>query len=305
MPKYVEEYQVLDKQGNPVGPKQVFEAETQNELVAKLRTAHQNASSKLYETRLAVKLGTLMEPDPDRPILTFEPRPLSADELVRIDNLRKDPRTAAEANKILLESEFGAPLEDIRRTLRASEENSRIQSMRYEIELFKAAHPEYVECEANKDKLIQFVVKKQWGLTKKNLELAFEELSSEGLLTVQAPAPVVSNEPPPPPTPIVEVAPLPPEVPVAVPMIPETAATVAPQEVTIPPVQAQPAPEPRQLSSSGLGRSNGSTNVPPEKPKVKGITRAEIAKMPSEEYGRRLRTDPEFVKQVEAMLAER
>lgn len=302
MSKFTEEYQIHDKQGNPVGPTQIFHYDDFEDLARQLKVAHLNVGMAYHEQRLANKLGTLMEPDPDRPLLTFEPRPLSADELVRVNNLAKDPRTAAEANKILLEAELGAPLEDIRRTLRTSEENSRIQSMRYEIELFKAAHPEYVESESNRDTIIQFVTKKKWALTKKNLELAFEELSNDGLLTVQAAAPPVPEPVPvPEPTPVVAVVPPPPEpLPAPTPTIPVVEANVPPVVATIP-----PEPETRPLSSSGLSRASGSVNVPPVAPKAKGITRAEIAKMTSEEYGKKLRTDPVFAKQVDALLAER
>lgn len=303
MTKLVREYQVRDKEGNPIGYPQKFESETPEEMIDLLETAHKNAASKLYETKLAVKLGTMMEPDPDDPITTFDEKPLTADERVRINNLIRDPKTADEGYQSLLEAKLGAPLEKVRKTLQKTEEHNRIESMRYEIELFKYAHPEYVDSEANKDTMIKFINKKQWALTKKNLELAFEELGSEGLLTVQVKPPATTE------TPVAAVVPIPvAATPEATPVVP-----APPAEPVIPvspfpaaaPISATPA-EPVRVpsSSSGLGRANGSVQSPPAPPKAKGITRAELTKLSSEEYGRRLRTDKEFERQVKALLGE-
>lgn len=306
MSKYTEEYLILDRQGNQLGPKQIFEAETPEEMISKLKGAHQNAAAKLYETKLAVKLGTMLEPDSDQPIQTFQEKSLSADELVKVNTLLKDPKTAPDAYKTLLEAQFGAPVDVIRKILQQTELNNRVETMREHVELFKYAHPEYVDSETNKEKMLKFLDKKKWPITKKNLELAYEELGGEGLLVTQTPIPAVAAQPA--PSPVTSVPePVAPAVPTlaaapALPSQPEIPAVVTPAA----PISAVPAEVRSELapslSSTGLGRSNGVLSTPPEPPKAKGITRAELAKMTSTDYERKLRLDPEFVKSVEALL---
>lgn len=301
-----EEYQVTDKQGNAIGPKQVAIGEGPDEvsalkdLTAKLKSMHQNSSAKLYEVKLANKLGTMMEPDPDQPILTYEEKPLTADELVRVQNLLKDPKTAPEAYRLLLEAQFGAPVEKIRQTLRDTEINNRVEFMRQEVERFKLAHPEYVECKSNQDAMNGYILKNNWALTVKSLEKAFEDLSAEGLLVVQVkeadpeiPAPAPASEAIPASSPA-EAPAIPPVQDIPVPPTP-------PAPISAEATETRPAVAPPS-SSSGLSRANASVSGPPAPPKAKGITRAEIAQMDSKTYGERLRTDPLFAKAVDEML---
>src|SRR5271166_2631312 len=106
--KFVIQTQLKDPQtGDPVGPLQYFEADTLEELLEKKDAAHANAAVKLYETRKAVKLGILIEPDKDEPIPTYEEHLLTADERVRIDRMLKDPATQSEAINLLLEAKLG------------------------------------------------------------------------------------------------------------------------------------------------------------------------------------------------------
>jgi hypothetical protein len=97
-----------DEQGNSVGPLQYFSAPTMEELLEKKDAAHANAALKLYETRKANRLGTFLEPDKDTPLKTFEERPLTADERVKITKALNDPATTIEAFKSLSEAVYGA-----------------------------------------------------------------------------------------------------------------------------------------------------------------------------------------------------
>lgn len=293
--KWIREYQPKDESGYPVGPPQRFEADTQQELIDKLAAAHENASSALYRTRQQVKLGTMLEPDPDEPILTFEPRPLTADERVKLTKDLSDPAKAADAHRVLLEAELGAPIETVRASLREGEIAKRVTSIRQAIAQFKAETPEYVECELNSDNMKKYMEKKgkdgtPLRYTVKNLKIAFEDLKNSSLLTLQAPKAAVT-EPAPKADPPAAAAPVPPEA------IPPAATT--PPAIPVPVTEVRP-----KNSSSGLGRENSSAAPSSEAPKTVGISIRDINKMSASEYNEKLR-DPEFRKAVEALYAKK
>jgi hypothetical protein len=290
--KWIETYQPADENGLPVGPLQRFEADTQKELIEKLKAAHMNASVKLYQTRKAVKLGAVLEPDPDEPLQTFEERQLTAEERVKVTKMLNDPATATEAYKIMMEAQFGASAEVIRARFRQLEINNRVENIRDAIEQFVKETPEYVESQSNGELIKKYMEKHKLRYTAKNLKIAFEDLMESSLLTVQAPkvekttpAPAASAE-------LVAAAPAPePAIPAQV-ITPAPAIPAVPTEV-----------RPRQ-SSSGLGRSNSSAVPEVTALKTTGITIRDINKMTAKEYQESLK-DPEFRKQVDALYAKK
>lgn len=279
--------QFKDEGGNAVGPLQYFEADSLEELLEKKDAAHQNAAVKLYETRRANKLGNALEPDKDEPIQTYESRALTADERIKVTKALNDPATAPEAYRTLLEAEFGAPAESIREALRQVEINKRVAIIQYAIAEFKAAHPEYVESAQNKETLTKYMDKKGYAYTKKNLEIAFEELVRDELLLIRAkaaepnPAPVVPAAGAPPPPPVIPVVATP------APVIPEESVEVRARQ-----------------SSSGLSRSDSSAAPGAPAPKASGITIRDINRMTAKEYQESLK-DPEFRKQVDALYGKK
>lgn len=279
--------QFKDEQGNAVGPLQYFEADSLEELLEKKDAAHQNAAVKLYETRKANKLGTLLEPDKDEPIQTFEERPLTADERVKLTKALNDPQTSLEAFRTLSEAVYGAPAEKIREALRQVEIDKRVGNIQFAIGEFKSAHPEYVESAENKNNLLKYLEKKQWPITKKNLEIAFDELVRDELILVRAPKAAEPN-----PAAATPPAGAPPSVP-AIPA-PTTPAPAIPDE---------PVVVPRQ-SSSGLSRSDSSAVPGGAAPKASGITIRDINRMTAKEYQEALK-DPEFRKQVDALYGKK
>jgi len=286
--KFTIQTQFKDEQGNPVGPLQYFEADTLEELLEKKDIAHQNAAVKLYETRKANRLGTMLEPDKDEPIQTFEERPLTADERVKVTKALNDPSTAPEAVRTLIEAQFGASAETIREALRQVEISKRVADIQYAISEFKSAHPEYVESPSNKEILLKYMEKKGYAITKKNLEIAFEDLRRDELILVRAPK---APEPSAPVTPVADA-------PAPTPAIPDAATTPAP---AIPDV---PTDVRVKQSSSGLGRSNSSVVPGAPAPKTNGITIRDINRMNAKEYAEALK-DPEFKKAVDALYAKK
>jgi hypothetical protein len=286
--KWIREYQPKDENGYPVGPPQRFEADTQQELIDKLAAAHENASAALYKTRAQVKLGTLLEPDPEEPIRTFEARTLTADERIKLTKDLSDPARAAEAHRTLLEAELGAPLETVRTTLRDAEIQKRVESIKAAIDAFRKEHPEYIDSESNGDKIKKYMEKKNLRYSVKNLNIAFEDLKSDGLLTLQPPKAAV------------------PEAPAATPVAtaPATPEVIPPAATTAPAIPATPTEVRPKQSSSGLGRENSSAAPSSEAPKTVGITIRDINRMSAAEYQDKIR-DPEFRKAVEKLYEKK
>lgn len=293
--KFSTEYQIEDDNGNPIGPPQHFEADTQKDLLEMVKAAHKNAAREMYKTKKAVKIGNLITPDPERPLNKYERKPLSADELVRIANGLKDPQGASNAAKSLIEAELGVSFDVVRDSLQYTEIKRRIEEAQEQTDLFLNAHPEYVNADSNKEMILKYLEKRNLAITHKNLELAYEDLTSTTppLLIIQQPRsaapqpvsePVVANEIV---TPPVLNAPL---VPPAIPAEP----TKAPAITEPPEVRAR-------VSSSGLSRSDGSAPAPVAAPKAKGITPQQIASMNSIQYAQWLK-DPanrEIVKEMD------
>jgi hypothetical protein len=288
---WVEEYQFKDPEtGSPIGPPQRFEAPTQKELIKKLIAAHENASVALYKTRKAVKLGTMLEPDPDEPLQTFEPKTLSADERIKVTKMLGDPSTVVEGYRLLSEATYGASPEVVRESLQDREVQKRVGNIQNAIAQFKSETPEYVESQGNADTLKKYMEKKNLRYTAKNLKIAFEDLVNDGLLVVRAP----KAEVPAPPAPVTPAAVAPP-VSQEIPGTPTIPAPVIPSE----PTEVRP-----KQSSSGLGRDNSSA-VPGAVPaKAVGITVRDINRMTAAQYQEALK-DPEFKKQVDALYAKK
>lgn len=291
--KFVYDYQITDDNGNPIGPPQHFEADTNRELVDKIAAAHKNSAKKMYETIKKVKIGELITPDPETPIREFKRKSLTADERVRLSSAIKDPQTSPDAIKTLLEAELGESVDAIREALQYVEIRKRIEVAEYETQKFLEVHPEYVVCPENRDIMQKWLNKRNLAITKKNLELAYEDLNNEQLLvtqvrapelippttTVEVPAPVV--------TPVVEATPLQPE-------------PIVPAVTPAPPISETPAEVRPKSSSSGLVRSDGSAVPTPETPKAPGITAQQIARMNSREFEIWIR-DPSNKKMVDEM----
>ena len=291
MAKYREEYQITNPTGEPVGPPQIFEADTKDELIAKLKAAHQNAAAKFYETKRQVKLGLLMEPDAERPVQEFTERPLSADERVRLSEDIKNPATFDSAMTRFLESKFGAPISVVRENLQEVEQNKYIRFVREQIDLFKDDFPDYIESESNRQSLVTYLQKKGWPITRKNLGIAYTDLLEEGdiLIVRQAGADRSTVESD------------------AVATVENQPAPSAESEITVPATENAPISENSvvrpAVSSSGIRRSDSSVGSTPASVTPKGITIQEVNAMSSAQYAARLSADPEFAKQVEALYA--
>jgi len=287
--KFVISTQLTDASGLAVGPLQHFEADTIEELLEKKDAAHRNAAVKLYETRRAAKLGDMLEPEPEEePLYSYEERQLTADERLRIDKLLRDPATAAEGHRLLLEAQLGAPLEDVRKNLREQTINKRVDAIQRAVATFKSTTPEYVECDTNREAIEKWMEKNKRRWTAQNLRLAFEDLSADGLLVVQASRAE---------TPVSTATPVA-AAPASVQTISEPVTTSAPA------IPSEPTEVRPQQSSSGLGRGSSSATPGVQAPKTSGITIRDINKMNAAEYEKFI-LDPENRKKVEELYAKK
>lgn len=289
--RYRKEYSITNEYGEVVGPPQVFEADTKDELAEMIMAAHQNAAAALYKAKRNAKLGQMLEPDPDQPIQTFEERLLTADDRVRLAKELNDPAKQNDAFTTLLEAKFGAPTETIRQTLRTTEIEARKQFVREQVEVFKSEHPDYVESEGNRNALVKLLNKKGWPITAKNLAIAYNELAEDGLLVLRAKTPEVVETPP-----AIEASTVVESTTNQSAEITQTTEAVTQNSGETAVVQGP--------ASSGMRRSDSSVGTTTQTTQVQGVTLREINAMNSEQYAKRLASDPEFAKQVEKLYAD-
>lgn len=287
MAKYKEEYSILNDAGEPIGPPQVFEADTKEELLAKIVASNKNISKKWYEMKRADKLGLLRDNKPDDAIAiqSFEERSLSADERVRIASELKGSDADAALTR-WIEAKFGAPIDSIRENLREVETNKYIRFVDEQVSAFKTDHPEYIESEYNRDTLTKYLAKQKWSITKKNLELAYADLlESDQLVTRKA----------------IEVPPVSAATETVVPAPAVQTEITAVPTVTAPISEVSTVVRPT-VSSSGLRRSDSSVGAAPTTIKTAGITIQEVNAMSADDYAKRLREDPTFKTQIESLF---
>jgi hypothetical protein len=255
-------YEVVDlKDGSG---QQVFKGRTVAELLGKLRVAQENATRKIREQALALRLQT--SPDPAPPTRTYKPHQPSADELWQLGQDLNDPAKRAAAIRRATEWELGASLDEVRNTMRAiAEERERAQAFEAG-KAFMDEHPEFVPCQQNEDAIFTYLRERNLALTKKNFSIAFEELKAG--LVLRAPQTVARGN--------------------------DAEARIEPPAVT----------RPRQ-ASSGLSSRQSSAVPPKDGPTVKSkLTEAEIDAMPTDEYMRKINSDPVFAAEALRVLQE-
>jgi hypothetical protein len=264
--------------GEPYGPPQVFESETLEGLIEKTTAAHANASVALYDTKKQVKLERVLNPDQGRPIRQFASRQLTADERVKIANLRKDPNTAMEATKIELEALLGGSLDEVQAQMNEQEAERMAVVAQAAVDRFLENNPDYIECEINKDAMEKYLLKKELPVTVKNLQIAFDALSDEKKLALRTPQSTT-------------VAP--------VPAIPAPVAAVEPATPPTTAITEPSATAPRTASTSLSSRGSSAPQTPAALAK-KELTHRDVANLSADEYAKLLR-DPEMVKQLDKL----
>jgi hypothetical protein len=257
-------YQATDADGHALGGVQVIKYRTAEELANKLR------DQNIELTRLNRKLKWEHEqarPSGDVPADAErlpEPKPLAPSERLQLSKDLLDPAKMDQAFRRLQEAGEETPAAQHARVLREATE-AQTWSNRQE---------DYYECPENNTRLVKWCRDRKLLITQANLDIAYKQLTEAGLL-LEVPIPVEETR-----TNTQSEA-------------EETASRIA--QVETPPVKRP------ESTSSGLRRSQ--TSAGSGAPAKRGLTWADVDRMSSEEFERKIRNDSAFRRAVDNLPA--
>lgn len=265
-------YQPKDAAGNPLGGPQVIEYASEQELADKL--ADQNEKLIRLNRDLKWKADRPAEGDvpADAERLDWDepaPRPLQPGERLQLSRELADPEKMDQALARAFEAIFGVRPKDV------AELNRNMRGVRgaEEGRSFVQSHPEFYACPENVQKLQKWCIDRKLAPVQANFELAFKKLKEAGLLLE---APIAAEE---------------------------TRANTQPGAETtegrITQSEATPPITRPESTSSGLTRSN--TSGGGGQAAKRGLTWADVDRMPAAEYERKMRTDANFRKAIDAL----
>ena len=196
MPETQEKFERVIDLGDGSGV-QRFEADSIEELVDKLAKAQENATRKIREQARQIKTGLgLVTPDPETPIPEYKPRQRTADEEWKRTQDLTDPAKARGAIRSIVEDEFGAPVEKVRQALTAIELAQRVNASKIEVDEWVEEHSsDYYPCAENLRNMMGYLESHKMALTKKNCNIAYEDLRDSGLLKARPVAAEKAVEP--------------------------------------------------------------------------------------------------------------
>lgn len=238
-------------------PVQTFRAKTRKDVADQLAAAQFNASRTIHTLK--------SERTPDAPSgpRKIEPRPLSADERMRIAVELQDPSKADTAVKRLVESVVG-PLDEIARRENERIEREEADRAVAETHKFVTENPDWYPTAKNKTAVFNYIENNNLAITAKNMGIAWDELKASGQADLKP-----------------------------------AAGTEEGEEDDL---QAQPVRERRRLASYATGVRESDISQPaPEPGRRKKYTWADLDKMGAAEYERRLKSEPGFMAAVDAL----
>jgi len=301
--RYIEEYQVVGEDGKPIGRPTHLEARTLPEFFAKKREVHTQATRAFH--RLKQQKLSFKNQEP-KPLLT--PEQISAAAAAALQE--KDSNKAQDVVRDILRAEFS------KQELTLQEKKDYLDGLKIGNE-FRAKHLyDFNSCEANIKQLMDYLKEANMEFTLDNLEAAFTDLNEqEKFVPVVKPVwaeNTVTEAANPAPAAAV-AAPAAPAIPVAVPSA-AVASSVAPQptapsqpvaETTVPTPAAAPNVQPaarRPGVNGSLPPGTLSAQRPgtPEPALARKEFLQSVKKMDAETMKHKLKTDPQFVKQLAA-----
>jgi hypothetical protein len=290
------EYQPTDEHGRTLGGKQVIKYRTPDELAEKLRDQNIELVRKLRQVTREQRLGIAPKEELPNDLelmpksVEYKELPLSIEERYALSQDLNDPEKFEAARDKLFESATGVAPKDFREQQNAQQFTVQQLLARTNAQQFFDAHPEFYVCEENLEVTTDWMIKNGLQPTVRNFELAQSKMQEAGLLVA---SPIVREEAP---------------TPHAAPAQPAAAENTASNSQT--PVEpatrissdAQPQPKRQAQVPSGLNSRLASTTGPVSEPRTMSL--ADIDRMPSDEYKRRL-TDPAFAKLVNELEMKR
>jgi hypothetical protein len=176
--KIVVDYQVRDEAGNPIGRPTHLEASTEEEMRAKLITAHEQATRAFHRLK-AQKVQSLKDVQQRTPETAVVPSQLSDADLINaIKELKsEDPVKALEAHRRLTKAETDKVAAEKQVELDKINELRRQEQVSFK---FLSDHKhDFNNCEANIKLIKEYFEENQLPWTSDNLEVAFHALESE------------------------------------------------------------------------------------------------------------------------------
>jgi hypothetical protein len=245
-----------------------FKGKTIEEVTEKLADSQIHANEEIIRLR---------KPDAARPKLTLEPKQLSAADRLRLSSEITDPDRVVEAIEEVVTARQGIAPDKVGKKLSQMDDYERDQFYADESLAFRNEHPDFYPVPQNRDALFDEMKANGWDLTRNNLAIAFQTLMDRGDMI-----PWPNDER---------------EREVNQPQIVEPARTNG--QAT---AQSAPSPRPRSVAT-GIRSSDASASAPLPAKKVAKYTRAEIEKMSRAEFADKLRNEPGFRQQIDAMSA--
>lgn len=299
--RYIEEYQVQGEDGKPIGRPTHLESRTLAEHFAKQREVHTQATRAFHRLKQQ-KLTFKQEP---KTVLT----PEAIAEAARLALEEKNPAKVTEVIREVIESEYAKREQEIK----SAEWLQQGKAISNE---FQRRHlHDYNPCDANKKAISEYFVEKNLEFTLDNLETAFLDLMDESKLvkvekTFQTPAIVPAN-----PeavatvaeavAPVIPAAAQPAAVPVSAPPAQPAALSQPVVEATV----STPAAAPNGQPAARRPGANGSLvpgTMSAHRPEAQDPTLARkqflktVRDMDPKVMKNKLKTDPQFVKQLES-----
>jgi hypothetical protein len=292
--RIVQEYQVKDESGNPIGRPTHLEAKTWPEFIAKKDECHVQATRAF--NRLKAQKVSFKQQQPVEP----EYKPLTDDEMAQaVKDLKGDDaaKAVAAARKIA-----GSEVAKDREAAREATAKAKGAQIGYE---FRQRHlTDFNPCKANSDLIGKYLQENELEFTLDNLEIAFIALEHE-LAPVTVPVsrvevPLVVNPP----------AAVPPVVPAvqypAAELAARQAAAAAQPAAPVPPVTVPAENTPPATPKPGVNGGLEPGSLSAQRPTVSGtpkLTREDILKMDKEKL-KRLVKDPKSRAEMNAILAQ-
>lgn len=242
------------------------------------------ADSQVHANR---EISRLRKPDAGRPQLRVEPKEITPADRLRLSGEITDPNSIVEAVEEIVTKRAGIAPNKLGAEFGRMTSEDQDRYFGQEAQAFREENPDFYPVPQNRDALFEELRANGWDLTRNNLALAFQTLKDRDALI---PWPDDTQE---------QI----PQEPIPATAIPQPTYINGGSQYANGQTTAQPAPSPRPRSvSTGLRHSDASASAPPP-PQRKKYTRADIERMSRAEYNDKLRSDPDFRRQVDAMGA--
>src|SRR6266566_5274352 len=302
LPEQRYEYQPTDAEGRPLGGKQVLKYRTQDELLQKFEEQNVLLQRRLREVTRNQRLGITEEaPFPDGierlpEFIQFKARELTTEEKFQLSQDLQDPTKVESAAETLIECMFGATPAELRKKWDQQQIDTAQAKAIANFQSFDSSEANFYADEENVKTLTSWMSKNGLHPTRNNFKLAYDRLSEAGLFHE---APIVREE-------ISKPAPvvLAPE-PVAAPVPEIKAAESQPPVAPVTRISEQPQPQPKRQPMIPSGLNSRSASAAGPAPENGRMTLAEIDRMSFDEYKRRAKNDPNFLKLVDSLEADK